>query len=136
MTDREKLLKILIDLYPGEIVDTLEQVADYMLENGVTFATDNNDGHNLLQENEQMHVMQKPVAVTMAREHWIMVMDSLKFRADYHHAQMLETLANCQDKKMGGEIARGHQMTMEHAESLRKIVEGILYPTPPQPETE
>ena len=37
MTDKEKLLKILRDLYPGEIEDTLETVAGYLLEAGVTF---------------------------------------------------------------------------------------------------
>lgn len=87
------------------------------------------------QENEQLHVMQEPVAGTLTREQWHTVMECLKFSADYHHAKMTETLANCENQKTAGRIAREHQLTMEHAENLRKIVEGILYPTP-QPETE
>jgi hypothetical protein len=38
MTDRERLLEILnVPIYPHENVDTLEAVADYLLDNGVTF---------------------------------------------------------------------------------------------------
>lgn len=38
MTDRERLLKILnVPIYPHENVDPLEAVADYLLDNGVTF---------------------------------------------------------------------------------------------------
>ena len=39
MTDRERLLKILnVPIYPHENVDPLEAVADYLLDNGVTFS--------------------------------------------------------------------------------------------------
>ena len=31
---------------------------------------------------------------------------------------------------MAGKIAGEHELAMQHAESVRKIVEGILYPTP------
>ena len=45
MTDRERLLEILnVPIYPHENVDPLEAVADFLLENGVTFATDTNVG--------------------------------------------------------------------------------------------
>ena len=45
MTDRERLLEILnVPIYPHENVDPVEAVADYLLDNGVTFATDTNDG--------------------------------------------------------------------------------------------
>lgn len=38
MTDRERLLQILnVPIYPHENVDPLEAVADYLLDNGVTF---------------------------------------------------------------------------------------------------
>ena len=38
MTDRERLLKILnVPIYPHENVDPVEAVADYLLDNGVTF---------------------------------------------------------------------------------------------------
>jgi hypothetical protein len=38
MTDRERLLEILnVPIYPHENVDPLEAVADYLLDNGVTF---------------------------------------------------------------------------------------------------
>lgn len=38
MTDRERLLEILnVPIYPHEQVDPLEAVADYLLDNGVTF---------------------------------------------------------------------------------------------------
>lgn len=43
MTDRERLLKILnVPIYPHENVDPLEAVADFLLDNGVTFAKDTN----------------------------------------------------------------------------------------------
>lgn len=43
MTDRERLLKILnVPIFPHENVDPLEAVADYLLDNGVTFAKDTN----------------------------------------------------------------------------------------------
>jgi hypothetical protein len=38
MADRERLLEILnVPIYPHEKVDPLEAVADYLLDNGVTF---------------------------------------------------------------------------------------------------
>ena len=46
MTDREKLIEILrVPIYPHLDADPAEVVADYLLDNGVTFATDNNVGH-------------------------------------------------------------------------------------------
>ena len=43
MTDRERLLEILDKpIFPHEMVDPLEAVADYLLDNGVTFAKDTN----------------------------------------------------------------------------------------------
>ena len=40
MTDRERLLEILnVPIYPHENVNPLEAVADYLLDNGVTFQT-------------------------------------------------------------------------------------------------
>ena len=46
MTDRERLLEILnVPIHPHENVDPLEAVADYLLDNGVTFANDNNVGN-------------------------------------------------------------------------------------------
>lgn len=49
MSDRERLLQILNKpIFPHEMVDPLEAVADYLLDNGVTFATDTNVGGNLI----------------------------------------------------------------------------------------
>jgi hypothetical protein len=43
MTDREKLIEILrVPIYPHEQADPAEVVADYLLDNGVTFAKDTN----------------------------------------------------------------------------------------------
>ena len=43
MTDRERLLEILnVPIHPRLDVDPLEAVADYLLDNGVTFAKDTN----------------------------------------------------------------------------------------------
>ena len=48
MTDREKLIEILRKpIFPHELVDPIEAVADYLLDNGVTIATDNNVGDKL-----------------------------------------------------------------------------------------
>ena len=55
MTDRERLLKILnVPIYPHENVDPLEAVADYLLDNGVTFANDNNDGCKWIPVSERL----------------------------------------------------------------------------------
>lgn len=43
MTDREKLIEILRKpIFPHELADPTEAVADYLLDNGVTFAKDTN----------------------------------------------------------------------------------------------
>lgn len=43
--DREKMIQLLsVPIYPHLDADPAEVVADYLLDNGVTFATDNNDG--------------------------------------------------------------------------------------------
>jgi hypothetical protein len=45
MTDREKLIELLkVPIYPHLDADPAEVVADYLLDNGVTFATDTNVG--------------------------------------------------------------------------------------------
>ena len=55
MTDREKLLEILNKpIFPHEMVDPLEAVADYLLDNGVTFATDNNVGSKWIPVSERL----------------------------------------------------------------------------------
>ena len=87
-------------------------------------------------EPEKLYNPQEPVAGTLTKEQWHTVRRWLEYGAGHHHCKMLETLANCQDKKMAGRIAREHELAMQNADNVRKIVEGILYPTPPQPETE
>lgn len=43
MTDRENLIELLnVDIYPHEAKSPAEVVADYLLDNGVTFAKDTN----------------------------------------------------------------------------------------------
>lgn len=55
MTDRERLLEILnVPIYPHENVDPLEAVADYLLDNGVTFANDNNVGSKWIPVTERL----------------------------------------------------------------------------------
>ena len=45
MTDREKLIAILRKpIFPHELADPTEALADFLLDNGVTFAADTNDG--------------------------------------------------------------------------------------------
>lgn len=45
---REKLIEILRKpIFPHELVDPIEAVADYLLDSGVTIATDNNAGDKL-----------------------------------------------------------------------------------------
>ena len=47
MSDKERLMRILnVTIYPHELADPIEAVADFLLDNGVTFATDTNDGRN------------------------------------------------------------------------------------------
>jgi hypothetical protein len=55
MSDRERLLQILDKaIFPHENVDPLEAVTDYLLDNGVTFATDTNVGGNLIPYEERV----------------------------------------------------------------------------------
>lgn len=55
MTDRERLLQILDKaIFPHENVDPLEAVADYLLDNGVTFAKDTNVPSNLIPYEERV----------------------------------------------------------------------------------
>lgn len=55
MSDRERLLQILDKpIFPHECVEPLEAVADYLLDNGVTFATDTNVGGNLIPYEERV----------------------------------------------------------------------------------
>lgn len=55
MTDREKLIEILRKtIFPHELVDPTEAVADYLLDNGVTFATDTNVGSKWIPVTERL----------------------------------------------------------------------------------
>lgn len=53
-TMREKLIEILrVPIYLHELADHTEAVADYLLDNGVTIATDNNVGHKWIPVSER-----------------------------------------------------------------------------------
>ena len=55
MSYRDRLLQILDKaIFPHENVDPLEAVTDYLLDNGVTFATDTNVGGNLIPYEERV----------------------------------------------------------------------------------
>ena len=55
MTDREKLIELLkVPIHPRVGVDPAEVVADYLLDNGVTFATDTNDGGKWISVEDEM----------------------------------------------------------------------------------
>ena len=57
MTDREKLIELMCHI-PGA-----EEIADFFLANGVTFATDNNDGSKWIPVSERLPVDWCPVLV-------------------------------------------------------------------------
>ena len=60
MTDREKLIEILsVPIYPHELADPIEVVADYLLDNGVTFATDTNVGNKWISVEDRLPGTQK-----------------------------------------------------------------------------
>jgi Zn finger protein HypA/HybF involved in hydrogenase expression len=68
MTDRERLLKILnVPIYPHENVDPLEAVADYLLDNGVTFHKWIPVSLGFLPDVESLNILPK---VTGAWEEW------------------------------------------------------------------
>ena len=53
MTDRERLIKVLsVPIYPHELADPAEVVADYLLDNGVTFVTETNVGSKWIPASE------------------------------------------------------------------------------------
>ena len=56
---REKLIEILrVPIYPHLDADPAEVVADYLLDNGVTFATDNNVGSKWISVKERLPVQE------------------------------------------------------------------------------
>ena len=56
-TDRERLLSLLqIPIYPHVHANPVEVVADYLLDNGVTFAADTNVGGNAVSYEERRQV--------------------------------------------------------------------------------
>ena len=88
MTDRERLLEILnVPIYPHENVDPLEAVADYLLDNGVTFANDNNVGCKWIPVSERLPgedgtyiVRTTSGAVTTGRFYAEMIFEPTQFR--------------------------------------------------------
>lgn len=63
MTDRERLLEILsVPIHPRTDVDPLEAVADYLLDNGVSFANDTNV-HSWIPVSERLPEKWKAVLV-------------------------------------------------------------------------
>ena len=75
------------------------------------------------------------MAITLTMAEWGTVLHWLTYGADYHDAKRREWLANCADPKMAGELAANHERCTAQAESLKKIIEAVLYPAPPK-ETE
>ena len=53
MTDREKLIELLCDYFSGCITSDVK-LADYLLDNGVTFATGTNDGGKWIPVTERL----------------------------------------------------------------------------------
>lgn len=63
LTDRERLLAILqIPIYPHVCANPAEVVADYLLDNGVTFAADTNVGGNTVSYEERRQVYKDAIA--------------------------------------------------------------------------
>ena len=64
MTDREKLIEILkVPIYPHLDADPADVVADYLMDNGVTFATDINVGGKWISVEDGLPEDEKPVLV-------------------------------------------------------------------------
>jgi hypothetical protein len=53
MTDREKLIELICDYFSGCVTSDVK-LADYLLDNGVTFATDTNDGGKWIPVTERL----------------------------------------------------------------------------------
>ena len=89
MTNRERLLEILNKpIFPHEMVDPLEAVADYLLDNGVTFVTDNNVDSKWIPVTERLPeydgtylVFTTSGTVTTAR--WYAEHDMRNYRGDF-----------------------------------------------------
>ena len=77
MADREKLIEILrVPIYPHLDADPAEVVADYLLDNGVTFATDNNVGDKMTPTDKDNNVPSNDVPDTNVGK-WIPVTERL-----------------------------------------------------------
>lgn len=64
MTVREKLIELLrVPIYPHELADPAEVVADYLLDNGLIFATDNNVGSKWIPVTERLPEQGQAVVV-------------------------------------------------------------------------
>lgn len=67
MTDREKLADLIEDILDFLDWDSAYDTADYLLESGVTFATDNNVGSRWIPVTERLPEDEYPVLVTCGK---------------------------------------------------------------------
>lgn len=79
---------------------------------------------------KKTHDPQEPVTITLPWEDMATVLHWVQYGGDYHACKMHEWLANCVDKKMGGSIAREHELQAANAERLAKIIEAAMIPNP------
>jgi len=79
---------------------------------------------------------QEQITVTMSRKEWEGVVRWLQYGEDYHACKVHEYIDNpLYMSPISATMAMDHRRQSECAESLRKIVEAVLYPQP-VPETE
>lgn len=79
---------------------------------------------------------QEQITVTMSRKEWEGVVHWLQYGEDYHACKVHEYIGNpLYASPISATMAAQHRRESEYAESLRKIVEAVLYPQPAQ-ETE
>lgn len=93
MTDRERLIKILrVPIYPHELADPAEVVADYLLDNGVTFVPDNNVGNKVTPSADKMSATDKDTNVLTNA-------DRIRSMTDIDLAEFLCSITDCYDGK-------------------------------------
>ena len=88
MTVREKLIELLrVPIYPHELADPAEVVADYLLDNGLIFATDNNVGSKWIPVTERLPTFtserRRSVLVTLEDRQGKRLVTTAKYNPEY-----------------------------------------------------
>lgn len=76
----------------------------------------------------------EPVTITLPMKQWQTVLHWLQCGADYHMCKRAEVLVNIKDHNMAAQMAADHETAADQAETVYKIIEAAIFPTPQKTE--